>query len=704
MDFVNAAPMVLSLGIQDESIMVPAVARQSIPTHLPKIYLYTKKGPTGPQLVSPAGAINMFGADSFDLRKKYSTHQTVLSNVLSSVGNVQMIERVIPPDAGPKANFTLWLDVLKTDLPVYQRNYDGSFVVDVLGQPVPTVPAQTVSGYQVKWVVSTVASGTALTADSDLFGKEAIQAGDQTDGTTVSTRYPILQFWASSAGEYGNNAGFRIWAPTVNSSAAANTKLMNALNAYPFRMAAIRRADANSTPTVVAAMTGATSIEFVLEPDQINPYTDGQCSLGDVFGTAWQKLLNPGYDPVYADLGNLHIYQNNLDQVVQQFFSAEITYVSSNPIASSGLDFSDNSASSRYMFNFLTGQSTNGIAYNTFVINNNDANSILLTESTNLFAASGSDGTLSNEHYNTLVATALNEYADPNSVLQETAINVESIFYDTGFSLDTKRAACSFIAQRKDTNVVLSTFDIDGPEMGEADEAALGAALRTQLQLRPESTYFGTPVVRGTVLGRYGKINGYPWNRKLPITIELALMMAKLAGASNGIWNSKYLFDNAPNNILSLFTDLNVRTAPNPQRNIDWANGLNYPLPFSRDQNFFPAVKTAYSNDTSTLTSFLTANICAELEKVGMNAWRQFSGSTSLTESQLVESVNKYVTDNTKGRFAGLCRIIPNATITSSDEVNGYSWTLPISLYSNNMKTAMTLSIQAFRMSQLPTA
>jgi hypothetical protein len=210
-------------------------------------------------------------------------------------------------------------------------------------------------------------------------------------------------------------------------------------------------------------------------------------------------------------------------------------------------------------------------------------------------------------------------------------------------------------------------------------------------------------VVRGMVVARYGKLIGYPYNGKLPLTLEIAFKAARMMGAGNGKWNSTYLFDKAPNSEIAMFTDLNVTSVPANQRNEDWANGLNYPIPFSFDSMFFPALKTAYDDDTSVLTSFFTAAACVELQKVGQNAWRQFSGDVSMTEAQLVENVNTFVNDNTNGRFAGLFKIIPNCTITASDAQRGYSWTLPINIYANNMKSVMTLSVNAFRMSQLTT-
>ena len=697
----NAAPMTLLLGIQDNSGAALAVTPSQVPTHLAKVYLYAQKGPTTPQLVGE-GTTQMFGADTFDLRKPYATHQTVLSTVLSGQGNAQMIERLVPADAGPKANMTLWLDVLPTQIPKYERNADGSYIVDgITGDPVAVTPAATVPGYLCKWVLTTDATGTALSADSTLFGNKTSQVGDQTAGTggsaVTSTRYPILQFWADSFGSYGNNAGIRVWAPTVNDESPVNSLALSGTKAYPFRLAAINRVNSSSTAKISPMVTGDQNFDFVLETGVINPYTDAQMYLNDLFANAYSSTA-PGYDPVYADISGLHIYQNYIDTLVAEFYTAEVGQLLA------GQDWTVGATDEAYKFNFISGQSSFGIPYQSFQLQTADANAIALTESTNLWAASGFDGTMNETLFAGLVTTAVTDYSNQLSPLMNTAVNVESIIYDTGFPLATKQALCNFIAIRKDTAVVLSTYDVLGPQMTESDEAALGAALRTQLQLYPESTYFGTPVCRGIIVARNGTMIGSDYTKNLPLTIELANKMAAFMGAGNGSWNKEKLFDHGDAAVVTLFKDLNVTWVPGSQRNKDWDIGLNYPISFSRDESFFPALKTVYNDDTSVLTSIFTVMGCVQLQKVGEQVWREFTGVVSLTEAQLIAKVNQSVVDKTNGKFAGLFRIIPDCTITAADEQRGYSWTLPIKIYANNMKSVMTLSVQAFRMSQAPTA
>jgi hypothetical protein len=705
---VNSAPMYIGLGINDKSAAVPEVKRQEIAMFLPKEYFFAQKGPLSEELCSGAGAASLYGQDTFDERKKYATHTTAMANEIFAAAGSVMCKRLVPTDAGPKANFCLWLDVLETDIPLYQRDSSGAYIRDALtGLPKRKIGNPTVKGYKAKWVTTSSNSGTALTADSDLYAKRTSSPGDQF-GTNLlgqsiqSTRYPIAEFWATSFGEDANNAGFRIWAPTANSSERVNSKLMNKIKCYPYRMAAIKRPDANSTPSIVSKVDGASSLEFVLAQGQINPFINSECSLTDVFKNAWQKTHNPGYVPVYADLGNLHVYSAYLETLVTKFFNTEMTYLTDNAQDSIGLDFVSSDQSYRYLFNVISGVSTQNVPYNTFVMNNDDANAITLNESTNVYAGGGSDGTMDNAMLNKLVSAELTRYGDQNSPLQETAIHVESTLIDSGFDLPTKLKFCNVLAYRKDTNVILSTYDVDGPELTESDEASIGAALRTALSLFAESTYFGTPVTRGLVMARYGKLINSGLGIKLPYTFDFVRKAVRFAGAGDGKMKATYLFDTQPNNVVTRFEDINVSTVPSSQRNEDWANGINYPQPMDRDQFFYPGLKTVYDDDTSTLTSWFTMVICCELQKVGQRAWRAFTGNVHLKEPQLIKEVNKFVVNNTNGRFADLAVVIPKCTITNSDSKLGFAWTLPIQVYTNNSKTVMTLSVENYRMTQLP--
>ena len=761
---INAAPMTIMQGVQDLSSRALPAVPEALPTHLPKIYCYAQQGPTSAQLLSGGDLINMFGADTFDMRKAYATHATQLANIVNAQGNAIMFQRVIPADAGPNSSISLYLDVLPTTIPVYQRNADGSYKVDSNGNPVPASPAQTVPGYSCMWVASEIAKDAHGVS---MFGSAEPKPGVQTDQVTMtqSQQFPIMDLVVSHVGSYGNNIGLRMWAPTINSSSPINPSLITTNKAYPFRMSCVARMDSISTPSTKFDLNGSQYQNVVFKANQIDKSTDSKVSIGDVFLQAYQALNVPGYAPVFGPFGDLHTYDFFIDTLLKQFYAAELPYANS---------FSDilGVPDEEYVFNMISGVSSSAAPYTTFVIANGN-NSVYLTENTTIYATGGSDGTMGDATtlpitsivgsisgdvllisagdtkrmaagqmvgdvsglvtpgttlvsgsgntwivspsqsvvsetmaitvpgFASLVADELVQYADLNSVLQDTAKYPESIFYDSGFPLATKYTACSIIAQRKDIAVVLCCHDTTGPVLTAAEESSLAIALRTHLQMYPESDIFGTATMRGMIVGRSGTMLNSQYSKPLPLVFEVAAKAANYMGASNGIWKPGFAFDTSPANQVTMFTDVNVSFTPDTVRNKDWSNGLVWVDNYDRLSLYFPAFKTVYDNDTSVLNSFFTMMACVELEKVGERARRRFSGESSLTDAQLLANVNTFVNQNTTGRFDGRFVIRPNAYLTAADVARGFSWSLAIKIYAPNMRTVMSLAIQSYRIGDL---
>jgi hypothetical protein len=317
---------------------------------------------------------------------------------------------------------------------------------------------------------------------------------------------------------------------------------------------------------------------------------------------------------------------------------------------------------------------------------------------------SGSDGSMTDQVLADAVVEKMAEYLDPNSVIMDNAYNVESIFYDSGFPIDTKFELCNFIANRKDTFVVLSTYDVNDRVLSPSEEHSLAIALRTRLQMFPESDYFGTPVMRGLVMGRSGRIRNSKYTKRLPLTAELAIKSARYMGASNGKWRSGYNFDGAPGSVINSMTDVSHTWVPVSIRNRNWDVGLNWAQSYDRRSNFFPALKTVYNDDTSVLNSFFTAVAICYLNKIAHAAWREFSGVSHLTDKQLDERVNSYVNARVADKFDDRFVIIPDAHHTDIDVLRGTSWTLPIKIYAANMKTVMTTYVQSYRISDIQQA
>ncbi len=688
---VNAAPMTILRGIQDLSTRTVPPEPEVLPTHLPKIYIYAQKGPTTPELVVGNSRTQMYGDETFDERGAFTTHQTILSNKVNAEGNAQMIERVLPADIGPRANFTLWLDVLETDLTVFSRNPDGSYVLDELtGAPVPTTPAATVQGYKLKWVLT---SETTKVNESK-FGTQTQMPGDQTDGATQSQRYPVMQWWASSYGSVFNLSGLRLSAPTQNTQTPIDEIALTELKAYPFRLSAIRKARATSTPAVVLSEFGEAYFDFCLKTGQVHPSFNSEFYLGDIFLDKFQNINDPTFPKKYGDFGGIKVYQSNIDDIVEMLYGAEKEYTDGNT------DFTADGTDEAYKVNFFTCTNSNGAPYNAIQLISTEDGAVYLTENTNLYAAGATDGTMDELNlFPDLVSERVAMYADETSYLQDTAMYPESYIYDTGFPLETKYDLIKFIALRRDTFVTLSTYTVGGPELSAANENSIALSLMARVQSYPESDYFGTHVVRGLIMGRYGQLKNSNYRKKLPITIELAVMSARMMGAGNGRWEEGFLFDRAPNNQINMFKDINVTFTSTKVRNKDWDVGLNWVQTSTRSSYFIPALQTVYNNDTSVLNSFFFAACCVEMQKVAERVWRLFSGSVSLDDAVLFDRVNSAVEERSVGRFASLFKIVPAAYKTEADTARGYSYTLPISIYGNNMSTVATVELKAYRMS-----
>lgn len=690
---INAAPGVVQYGTRDLSQVTIPRTIAAIPQHIPKFFFWGKKGPVTEQLAVGADLVNYYGADTFDLRKKYANHTTPFINGVNAAANLMMLKRLTPPDANPAATLVLCLDVLPVTLPVYQRNPDGSFVLTPAGAKIPT--AATVLGSSVQWVVINRMSvpGGALLQPGQL--TSAMVTGlvpPRVNATTLATSvmHPIFEFDTSSFGAWGNDVGIRMWAPTAATTQMPST-LMASERVYPINFAMVERITPTTAPVIKFTQTGDSSLMAVVKPGTIDPTTDAQMYVGDKLLNAYRNIKDSRYPIDYGNFGGLAIYQNNIDTLLTTFHAAE------SALNTAGGDFTT-AVTDRYMFNFVGGTSSQNVAYDSYQIVDT-ANSVRPGVYTNIMASGGTDGTMNDAVHASLVEVEMARYLDPLDPIQEITEHVESHIYDTGFPVTTKRALCNIIGLRKDTMVILGTHVVGQPNMTAAEEESLAIMLRTRLQLFPESDFFGTPVMRGIIMGRSALITSSQWAGRLPMTYELAVKSARYMGAGNGMWKADYSFDEAPGSIVTEMYDISITNVPMTVRNRNWDAGLNWVQRFDHQSFFFPALKTVYAGDTSVLNSYLTVCAIGYLNKIANAAHRQFTGGSRKTEPQLAKAVDDFVTAAVKDKFDNRFIIQPATFFTAADTASGYRWTLPIKLFAPNMKTVMTTYLEAYRLS-----
>lgn len=699
-DIINAAPMVIDLGTQDLSTRVVPLNSLNFPQHLPKLYIFAEKGPIGPNYVDMLGVslTQLYGDETFNLLNKYYTHQTVFLNAIASAGNNCVVHRVIPDDAKDGANIVMYLDILPTQVPLYQKNaLDGSLVLDGTGMPTPQLDGGgnpiNIPGFKVKWVTdyTQVPTGTYVP------GIKTVRAGTQIDTITSvqSTQIPVFEYFAKYAGEYGNKLAIRMFPALRSDLLPFPDYVLTDMKNFPYYIQMVKLVNPETGKVEPVMGTSLTSItRFILDNSIRDINTEERIGLETMVNTGKVEYAVPEETRM---LGGIYVYKSNMTGVLQQLYDAE--KIISDTHKDSVINNTDNNI---YALNIMNFVSSNGSPYQSIKLVD-DTDSTRLTRNTNVFLKGASDGTVNLSTLDQLVAEDLDRYNNSIHEYNDLVMHPESIIYDSGFTLTTKKAFAKFISRRKDTFAVLSTIAHDNPSQDLNSQYSVGVALKTILELYPESAYFGTPVMRGLISIGSGKLIGSNYDIRVPLTYEIAYKAARYMGASTAAWKSGFCFDHAPNSIVTKLKDIDITWVPASTRNTLWTVGLNFVLNYKVRTQFFPALKTVYPDDTSVLNSFFTAVAIAYLNKVAHAAWREFSGSISFTNAQLEEAVNNFVAAAVKDKFDNKYVVVPNCTSTELDVLRGYSWTLEIKLYANNLRTVMTTYVSSRRMSDLTT-
>lgn len=697
---VNAAPLHLIFGTEDVSTRALQLQPLDTPSHLPKFYLWTKRGPTTAQLSVGDSRTQIYGDDSFTIGSKWFNHATLYANEVNAQGNSQMIQRLIPDDAGPVANLLLSLELVVDMIDDYERNSDGSYALDPTTNLPIALPTK-ILGYRGAWRVSSITDvANVPQLGNATQGPGTMTGVDDTSAPTTSIIYPIMELRASSIGSDGNNTAVRIWAPDINSSTAFDSRILSQGKIYPFRMSVIRRADSDSTGKPVTNIAGEQNVLVTFKPNGVNPITGANFDVASNFIEAYQNVNDPTFPTQLGDFGKITIYQNNVNEILGKIYKNESDYLAAN-ISASG-DITLGETNGQYKINLFSAANYDSSKYHTFVLESD--NVVVISEFTQQYCNGGDDGTMDDTSFDLMVRDAIQEYADPNSRLQSMALNVENTFYDSGFTRETKLKLTSFIAERKDTFLWLATYEHNATRLAASEESSLAIGLRTQAQLYPESDYYGTPVMRCAIMGRVGKYRGSLWTYDVSPLIEVAGKMAWYLGRGDGVWRAGGNFSSAPGSVLTKIYDINENYTPAIQRNRDWENGLNWVEAFDMQSNSIPALKTVYNNDTSVLTSVLTVYAICNLERIADEAWRQFRGVDNLTRPQLAERVENFIYARVNNKFDSRYVIVPEVFFTDADIARGYSWQLRNNIYANNMMTVQTSHIRAHRMDELTTS
>lgn len=688
MSVLSGAPTVQLAGIQDLSIRIPLPEGEALPMHLPFCVLNTQRGPETTQLVAGSDATRMYGANSFDETKEFTNHATMMFNTINARGNVQMVRRFIS-DSHEKARLRLSLEISEGEVPVWERDATGELLYGSDGQPIQReidATPVTTAGYNARWVVTPIDNSEESTAP---FGDGKKVVGSFGGESTI---YPWMDFEVSHHGNYGNNVGLALSCPTTETlSGPVREDIVEDNQAMMYRLQFVERPDQQSSPNITQTLMGGQYTEFSFKKGAVDKSTDRNLHIDKVLPKAYRDVDSKGFAPIFGPMDNYHVYESNMLEALTLLANKE-----SNDPEYLGLPIEP------HLFNPVGGVDVSGIRYITFNLQGPEAGGVLLGEGIYHYANGGSDGDQSPEAFDSFVKNVFDNFEFNNvDEFMDSAEFPFSVFYDSGFSIETKKSMLAPIGLRKDVYTVLSTQDANKPQNTADEELSIAIALRARARLYPESTHYGTSTCRAIIVGHSGKLLNSNYDGLLPLTIDFANKCAGYMGASHGSMKEAESIDTSPLNNVTMFRDINCVYKSPRVRQKDWAAGLVWVQRKDRHDFFYPAYQTVYDNDTSVLNSAINMIIAVELEKVCERTWRNLTGDTKLSDAQFFEKSDKMIADYTAGRFDGRVTIIPETYKTEADKLRGYSWSCKLHMYANNMRTVGTYTVTANRAEDL---
>lgn len=758
MPIFKAAPRAILQGIRDVSGTGIAFEQVPVPQHLPHILTLAERGPEYAWIASAATGGRIFGLDTFGLRTPYTTHQTPFLVDFLSRGNVTLLQRLIPTNA-KKAMLRLSLEVIPAEVPLWERNANGTYQLDANGDRIQETESgnpASVIGHKLVLHTSVEAyttgakafkAGTIVTPyrDGTVLGTNAAVLSalvDDNNDPVTSTLYPIIDLEVNFFGKYGDRIGAIITAPNALDVEPGDADKMNSVRAFLYDMYLVERPKDNITPIVTRTLNEELSIQAALKDDTYDPLLDDAALfLPQVLKEQYDASYDLSVTPVYSPFGQTHVYRDNIIAILTLLAEGGVVVNTSETTVGEGVY--DNDANrlitdtaftdrpDNYdLINFLTGVDQHGVPYWTFDVSSSvNYGGVAVGKNNVLYATGGDDGLTINAStgrpdilansltFDKLAKTQFENYGDLINFKDALRFPASRI-YDTGFALNTKLALISVLGKRKDISISLTThrfgeyavpntpvdntWTLRGAQ-SVSEEQSIGTALIARLELFPESEVFGTRVARAVMFRQSGVIPQSKYPHRVPLSYHEATRVSFYMGRSDGRWRTESTAapDDYPNNVVTTLVDINNTSKSEDSYIKDWDAGLCGAQSHDVGRAFIPAYQTVYFDDTSVLNSAITMFGCVELEKVCLRVWRELTGGSRLSPSEFLQKSDDKVVELTLDRFDGRFTIVPRTYFTAGDEKRGFSWNCEITLYAGNMYTVGVFTVTSDRLQNL---
>jgi len=668
-------------GIKDEGAVNIAMPSESLPIRLPLFASFAPWGETNRARYVDASSLTLlYGGEILNPKSPFFTHQSQFIRSHFTAGGKCLFVGLRAPGA-KQSGARLVLDYVEDVVPLYERNGDNSLKLNAQGEKIPT--GETIPGIRAQW--RKVAIGPVSAEDpTSSFG-----SANTTEGTMVaadgslSVQTPVSDVLARFVGGKGDNLGFRLIAPTINSVDAADEELQETLGAFLYRMQVVSRASAKSTAQVTRTLGGDGFVDFSFKKGTIDLDTEVEFYV--------DKKIIPSYESTdeanftgFGPFEKIHVYNDEIAEMLTKFAALEAAHT--------GEEFADVN-----LFNFLTGVDINGNPYATFVVEGPAQGGLLFGEMSNHYMVGGADGDVSAANFNTVFDEMLDGVATSEIPFKNIARMPYDSIWDSGFPVDTKKKFANFLALRPDVYPHVCTQDVSKAINTPSQDASIAVTLRSHFRAISESAEFGTKACRVAMFSNAGYLINDNYDGLVPFLEFILILGARYMGAENGEMNNTYAFGRGEQNIVTRYRNHNATTRDDSVRNTDWANGLNYAEFYDMSRLFWAGMQSIYEDHTSVLHSYLNVQIACNLTRIGNIVWREMSGDSQLTDDQFLDMVNDKVTVKTTGKYDNRVDVTPNAYYTALDEALGFPWHLDIAMAGENIRTVENLAIIAQR-------
>lgn len=445
----------------------------------------------------------LYGNKTFDKDSAFYHHSTELLTEMARLGIPMFVKRFIPEGA-KKAMLRVSLELIATDLPIYERNSDGTIkqTVDALtgvGTPVVNGTTQGTRAILHVGVTQYANENRAFAAANimDDFRSGSLQVNGKflgeitrADGSKehpTSRLYPIMDLEVDSEGEYGNNVGIVLEVPSLKQVNPANISNVIKNKAFPVRASVVERADRYTTPQVVPNLASELQQDVFLKTRAVDHISGKNISFARRMVESFNRKMTATQTPVWGPFGQIHVYEKNLNEI-QQLLCEGYTYTDTdgNDIGIAGEGTYDDDAFDYGrtvdhalsqpinfgLFNIFTGRDVNEVPYFSYDVRDSLMfGGVAINSESVVYAEGGEDGLwyfadgtpaglVNLKILDDAYRGFLTNFGRGKDKLKDILRYPITQVIDTGWSLDTKLAHSNILSARPDIHLEIGTQSV----------------------------------------------------------------------------------------------------------------------------------------------------------------------------------------------------------------------------------------------------